>query len=479
MINFVFDFHFTEPWINSMDHDVITSKMLEQSTNNQFVNEEISEAYKNFNSDNSSLQHGVTPRPEGHGVWFPFRNMYHDSNFYNLCDVLDTNDKTKDNKLYVYKIDMYGAIDWALPSEMNLDGLAFNNTIIDRISNRALNALQKNDNFHLMINYNWEGVIYDHNFIHLHKKLHEYKIPHKKVVFAFAGYNVKKWYKHFCERHSIKNKINMFHFHWVWDNKSEEFYGLAMDQDWTKINKEYKVEEKKHDFNNLNRRLRMHRLWTLSKLRELDLIKDNIVTYDFTIKENRNHLKWIPEIELNEVHNFTNLKKWIHTLQIYEDKKTYDFDDLEELWGINFERSLPYKDSMLTLVSETTVDNEQFYISEKTVKPIGHKHPFIVMGSIGTLEELRREGFKTFHPYINEDYDLIENTNERCEAIIKELQRIVYLSKEEKLKWMGNVKPIVEYNFRHLINFKIKYKKRIEKRTQELFKTFNYHGEII
>ena len=114
-----------------------------------------------------------------------------------------------------------------------------------------------------------------------------------------------------------------------WDNKSEEFYGLAMDQDWTKLNKEYQVQIKKHDFNNLNRRLRIHRLWTLAKLRELDLIKDNIVTYDFTINENRNHLKWIPEIELNEVHNFTNLKKWIHTLQIYEDKKTYDFDDLE------------------------------------------------------------------------------------------------------------------------------------------------------
>ena len=46
MINFVFDFHFTEPWINSMDHDVITSEMLEQSTNNQFVNEEISETIK-------------------------------------------------------------------------------------------------------------------------------------------------------------------------------------------------------------------------------------------------------------------------------------------------------------------------------------------------------------------------------------------------------------------------------------------------
>ena len=43
------------------------------------------------------------------------------------------------------------------------------------------------------------------------------------------------------------------------------------------------------------------------------------------------------------------------------------------------------------------IDLQQYYISEKTVKPIGHKHPFIVMGSVGTLKELRREGFKTFH----------------------------------------------------------------------------------
>ena len=41
-------------------------------------------------------------------------------------------------------------------------------------------------------------------------------------------------------------------------------------------------------------------------------------------------------------HDFNNLRKQIHQLQIYEDKKTYDFDDLEKLWGINHERSSPY-----------------------------------------------------------------------------------------------------------------------------------------
>ena len=480
MINFVTDFHFTDPWINSMDHDVLTSEILQQSTNNNFVETEINNKYADYNTDNSKGQHGVMSRPEGHGVWFPIKDMYHNSSFLNICDVLDENDKTIDDKLYVYKIDMYGAINWALPSEYDFGQEHKNlNTIIDRLSVRALNALQKNDNFHLMINYNWEGIIYDHNFIVLHSKLHQYKIPHNKVLFSFAGYNINKWYRDFCEKHKIKNRIKVFHLHWVWDNKSEEFYGLSMDQDWDKINKEYIVEPKKHDFNNLNRRLRRHRLWTIAKLKELDLIKNNIVTYDFTIPENRNHLKWIPEIEFNNDHDFTNLRKQIHWLQLYEDKKTYDFDDLEKLWGINHERSSPYADSMLTLVSETTVDEGYYYISEKTIKPIGHKHPFIVMGTHGTLAELKKEGFKTFHPFINEDYDLIENMNDRCIAVLNELKRIVYLSNEEKIEWMKNVKPIVDYNFRHLLNFKIKYKKRVQQRTQELFKKFDYNEKII
>ena len=63
-----------------------------------------------------------------------------------------------------------------------------------KVKLKILYQLQHNDNFHLMVNYNWEGIVYDHNFIVLHSKLHQYKIPHNKVVFSFAGYNIRIFY---------------------------------------------------------------------------------------------------------------------------------------------------------------------------------------------------------------------------------------------------------------------------------------------
>ena len=58
----------------------------------------------------------------------------------------------------------------------------------------------------------------------------------------------------------------------------------------------------------MNRRLRTHRLYILGKLNKLNLIDNNIVTYDFTINDNKKHLKEIPNIQENELLDFTELK---------------------------------------------------------------------------------------------------------------------------------------------------------------------------
>ena len=60
----------------------------------------------------------------------------------------------------------------------------------------------------------------------------------------------------------------------------------------------------------MNRRLRTHRFYVLAKLKKENLLDKNIVTYDFTIPENRPHLAEIPKIEENpnDEFDFTELK---------------------------------------------------------------------------------------------------------------------------------------------------------------------------
>ena len=49
-----------------MDHDIITSEIIQQSTNNFFVETEINKKYSEYNTDN--LGQPVMSRPQGHGM---------------------------------------------------------------------------------------------------------------------------------------------------------------------------------------------------------------------------------------------------------------------------------------------------------------------------------------------------------------------------------------------------------------------------
>ena len=93
-------------------------------------------------------------------------------------------------------------------------------------------------------------------------------------------------------------------------------------------------------------------------------------------------------------------------------------------------------------------------LTEKIWKPMFAKKPFLVYGRPGVLKLLRREGFKTFSPFINEDYDLMENGNERKAAIIKEMTRLKKLNTKEFTQLIEKCFPIVKYNYQELMRFK-------------------------
>ena len=63
------------------------------------------------------------------------------------------------------------------------------------------------------------------------------------------------------------------------------------------------------------------------------------------------------------------------------------------------------------------------------------------------LKNFRKLGFKTFSPYINEDYDNIDDDIERFQACVDEMKRISLLSEKDKNVLLDNLKEVCEYNF--------------------------------
>lgn len=64
-----------------------------------------------------------------------------------------------------------------------------------------------------------------------------------------------------------------------------------------------------------------------------------------------------------------------------------------------------YREFLIDVVSETFVRGRCFYPTEKTVRPMLMKKPFIHMGPKCFLIHLRQMGFRTFHDFWDEDYD--------------------------------------------------------------------------
>jgi hypothetical protein len=87
------------------------------------------------------------------------------------------------------------------------------------------------------------------------------------------------------------------------------------------------------------------------------------------------------------------------------------------------------------------------FISEKIWKPIGQCQPFILAGPSKSLSYIKNKfGFKTFHPYIDESYDNVDDDMLRLQLIQKEIEKFSKKSKSEKVEFLKNVKDICFHN---------------------------------
>ena len=102
--------------------------------------------------------------------------------------------------------------------------------------------------------------------------------------------------------------------------------------------------------------------------------------------------------------------------------------------------------SLLNVVTETVYHGRRQHLTEKTFRPIVMQQPFVLVSCQGSLEYLRRYGFKTFGEFWNEDYD-DKDDDLRISRIGKLLANLESLSAREKTQLQRHLAPVVEHNF--------------------------------
>lgn len=223
----------------------------------------------------------------------------------------------------------------------------------------------------------------------------------------------------------------------------------------------YDVTKKHKNFLLYIGKVNEHRLYIFEKLYKLGLLENSYYTCYF-------------QQSLVEKLNTKNYPSYLRDGILYAQSIANTFpiklDNSDEfgnlrMWGFKVSERHHYEDTFFSIIPETHfshssqnkhaeyIMDDQIFITEKTYRIIAGKSPFIMVGFTNTLQVLKDAGYKTFHPYIDESYDQIENDEERLIAIINEIQRLCSFSKEQWTEWAKKVVPIVEYNQRRLFDF--------------------------
>lgn len=122
-------------------------------------------------------------------------------------------------------------------------------------------------------------------------------------------------------------------------------------------------------------------------------------------------------------------------------------EDLSRFFTVTNYRKDLYINSYVHIVTETQFEeNASPFFSEKTFRPILNLQPFIHLGNCLSLNTLRMMGFKTFSPFINEDYDSEQDPVKRFKLAAQEIVRLSNMPIEQIHEWYYSIKDILIHN---------------------------------
>jgi len=226
-------------------------------------------------------------------------------------------------------------------------------------------------------------------------------------------------------------------------------------------------------FNRIVSNDRSYRCYFVSLLAEKSLLKQGQVSFGLDTEQASR------QDEILDTNTKLSSTAIAH-IQTHLPKETLVIDSEHVLGSASADIPRCANDSFWHIVSETVFYYDKLHLTEKIFKPIVSKQPFMLLAAPGNLSYLKSYGFKTFEGIIDESYDLIQDNDQRIEAVVAQLAWYCSLSTEEKQRVIEAIAPIVEYNFHHFYGeFKHIITRELLDNTKILFKEIGYDDSTI
>jgi hypothetical protein len=289
-----------------------------------------------------------------------------------------------------------------------------------------------------------ENFIENSEYKELHHGLKYSGIPKEQIILAVNSFNAQQVYESWFTPEERQLQVRSFPF--LLCNMSWH-YAANPDRRMTEQSFNASRDQiRKHCFVFPNRRARDHRVAMLHKLAADDLLDKgdwsflDQMTVDHGTSVSRNL-----NIVLDQERTDKLYQQLPHSLETEPDSKYLTVSG----WGDM--HSKQSENSYLYIASETYVHGEYRSFTEKVFKPLANFQPFLFIAFPGALEQLKRLGFKTFAPFIDESYDRETDLSRRIHMIAAEVARICAMSKEELHNWYWSMEDTLIYNHRHLL----------------------------
>lgn len=395
--------------------------------------------------------------------------FYH-CNFYSFFKKHNGEDNFVDenqideNCTYIYPIELKNYDMLWIPQTYTLNGVENTYTVIDTFSERLLNLLREKK-VKIVASIPFEPINNVSGVVTFRNILREHGIFHDDAVVCIGG-------NEYVNTDNIKTyEVNLpltqagdelYKF-----EKTKEYFrgGLGYESQYVLPEDLDKTQMRDKKFLSFNRSMkRYHRVALAYTALKNDLLGDGIFSFlgsDLLVLSNdafndvQRHLSYYLGSYLN--HEIVLVGTDTSPVNYYTEKilnlLPYEVDtqhlSLEAKCGFatNNNKKEFYAQTYVNITTESRfTSNNGVFFSEKTYRPIANLQPFIMIGDVGTLNELHKIGFKTFHPFIDESYDTVKDARTRFKMISDEILKLHKMSLEEIHNWYYSITDVLQHN---------------------------------